>query len=81
MENLLIDDEIMQGKPYIIQDYLKRELANQILQMDYKTLEDTCYNMRLFADVFELLGEHINDNFITLKYNPMGSWYIESEEN
>lgn len=80
MNNFYINDEIMQGKPYQIQDYLKAELANQILKMDYKTIENTCFNMRLFADVFELLEEHINDDFIVLKYNPMGSWYIAEKE-
>lgn len=79
MNNLLINEEIMQGKPYQLQDYLKREIANQILSMDYKTIENTCNNMRMLADVFELLEEHINDNYISLKYNPMGSWYIEKE--
>lgn len=80
MNDLIIDEEIMQGKPYKIQDYLKRELANQILSMNYETIENTCDNMRMFADVFELLEEHINDKFITLKYNPMGAWYIEEEQ-
>lgn len=81
MNGLLINEEIMQGKPYQLQDYLKREIANQILSMDYKTIENTCNNMRMLADVFELLEKHINDNYITLKYTPMGSWYIENEEN
>lgn len=80
MNNLIINEEIMQGNPVQLQSYIKKEIANQILSMDYKTIENTCYNMRLFADVFELLEEHINDEIITLKYNPMGSWYIDEEE-
>lgn len=81
MNNLIITDEIMQGRPYQIQYYLQKELATQILSMDYKTIEDVCNNMRIFADVFELLEEHINDDYITLKYNPMGCWYTQKEEN
>lgn len=75
---MIIDEEILQGKPLLIEKKLKMEIVNQILNMgaDY---ENICENMRITADVFELLEEHINDDFITLKYNPMGSWYIEED--
>ena len=80
MNNLFIDNETMQGEPYLIESHLQRELAYQILKMSGNDYENVCNNMRIYADVFELLEEHINDDFITLKYNPMGTWYIESEE-
>lgn len=75
---MIIDEEILQGKPLLIEKELKMEIVNQILNMgaDY---ENICENMRITADMFELLEEHINDDFITLKYNPMGSWYIEED--
>lgn len=77
MTNLIINDEIIQGQPLAIENQLKIEIANQILKMSGNDYEDVTNNMRIIADIFEILEEHINDNFITLKYNPMGSWYIE----
>lgn len=79
MNNIIITEDIMQGKPLTIERELQREMAEQILTMSGNNYENVCNNMRVFADVIELLEEHINEDFITLRYNPMGSWYIESE--
>ena len=79
---VIINDEIMQGNPSMIESMLKVGLANDLLKMAGNDYENICDNLRKMADVFELLEEHINDEYITLKYNPMGSWYIkEDEEN
>lgn len=75
-----INEEIMHGDPMAIESMLKCELANQLLKMGANDYENVCNNMRIFADVFEILEEHINDDFILLKYNPMGSWYNETNE-
>lgn len=79
MNNVIITEDIMQGKPLAIERELQRETAEQILTMSGNNYENVCENMRVIADVIELLEEHINEDFITLRYNPMGSWYIESE--
>lgn len=78
-DNINVNDEIMEGKPSDLLRYLQTELANSILAMELNDLENTCDNMRLFADVLELLEEHINDEYIKLKYNPMGAWYIDND--
>ena len=77
---MIINDEIMQGQPLAIENHIKIEIANQILQMGGNNYEDVTNNMRIFADVLEIIEEHINDDVITLKYNPMGSWYLEEGE-
>lgn len=74
--NLIVTDEVLSGNPSMLEMYLQKELANMILNMDYKTVEETCFKMRLLADVFEILEEHINEEHITFKYNPMGYWYL-----
>lgn len=79
MNNVFISEELISGNPLMIEETLQRKIANQILKMSAKDYENVCNNMRVFADVFELLEEHINDEFITLKYNPMGNWYIEED--
>lgn len=78
--DLIINEELMQGQPYAIERELQRELTNQILTMNGNNYEDVATNMRQLADVIEILEEHINDEFITLKYNPMGAWYISEED-
>ena len=81
MNNAIINDEIMEGKPLQIEMELQRELASQILTLNGSNYENICNNMRMLADVFELLEEHINEEYIKLKYNPMGSWFlVETQE-
>lgn len=77
---VLISDEIMTGRPYNIERELQRELANQILTLNGNNYENITNNMRQLADVIEILEEHINDDFITLRYNQMGAWYISEED-
>lgn len=79
MSNLYVSEEEIYGKPIQIEQYFQREIANQILKMGGNDAENVINNMRATADVFELLEEYINDDFIVLKYNPMGSWYIEED--
>ena len=77
---VLISDELMTGRPYNIERELQRELANQILTLNGNNYENVTNNMRQLADVIEMLEEHINDDFITLRYNQMGAWYISEED-
>lgn len=77
--DLIINEELMTGKPYNIERELQRELANQILTLNGNNYENITNNMRELADVIEILEEHINDDFIILKYNPMGAWYVDEE--
>ena len=81
MLNIIIEETLLQGKPLQIERELQIQLANQILTMTGNNYQDTCEQMRQMADVFEILEEHINDDFITLKYNPMGCWYLVEENN
>jgi len=78
---MIINEDIIEGNPSELIMSLQTQIANQILRMSTNDYEDVCANMRMIADVFEILEEHINDECVTLKYNPMGAWYyVESEE-
>lgn len=74
-----INEEIMYGSPLCIENALKMEIISQIQGIKGDNYENICFNMRITADIIELLEEHINDEFIVLKYNPMGSWVIEND--
>lgn len=76
---MIINEDIMQGKPTQIIGHLQMEIVNEILKMG-NNYEDVCANMRMISDVFELLEEHINDEYVTLRYNPMGAWFLEEKE-
>lgn len=71
-----ISEELIKGNPSEILKIVTKEMATQIIDMSRDDYEDTCYNMRLMADLFEILFEHINDYYVELKYNPMGGWYL-----
>lgn len=76
---MIINEELIQGNPLAIESALKSEIANQILKMGASDYENVCNNMRMIADIFELLEENINKENITLRYNPMGAWYLDDE--
>ena len=80
--NLIIEEEILQGQPLRLETELKLELIQQLQQMNGNNYENICDNLRLLADVFEEIEDHINDDLITFKWNPMGAWYrVEEEES
>ena len=71
-----ISEELIKGNPSEILERVTKEMATQIIYMSIYDYADICCNMRLMADLFEILFEHINDYYVELKYNPMGSWYL-----
>lgn len=75
----IINEEIICGTPLYLESELKKEIIEQIQSLGAFNYEDICVNMRLTSDIFEILEENINDDFIVLKYNPMGSWYKERD--
>ena len=78
---MIINEDIIKGNPSELMMSLQTQIANQILHMSTNDYEDVCANMRMTSEIFEILEEHINDEIVTLKYNPMGAWYyVESEE-
>lgn len=76
-----IDEEIMYGSAETLLNDVKKEIIEQIKGIESDNYENVCYNMRVIADVIEILQENIGkeDDFIVLKYNPMGAWYKEEE--
>ena len=74
----IINDELIMGEPLKVESTLKVEIANQILKMGASDYEDVCNNMRLLADVFEIIEENIDKDIVRIVYNPMGKWQDES---
>ena len=75
----IINEEIICGSPIYIEMQLKREIIKQIQDLGAFNYEDIAVNMRQTADIFEILEDNINKEFILLKYNPMGVWYKERD--
>ena len=71
-----ISEELIKGNPSEILERITKDMAAQIIYMSIYDYADICCNMRLMADLFEILFEHINDDYVELKYNRMGSWYL-----
>lgn len=83
MTNIIIEEDILQGEPLRLERALIMETINALQQINGSNYEDTCHNLRLIADVIEEIEDHINDEIITFKWNPMGAWYRveEGEKN
>lgn len=76
----MINDEIMIGKPLELERELQMEIIQQLLTLSGSNYENICDNMRMVANIIEIIEEHMNENEITLRYNPMGEWYCEESE-
>ncbi len=80
-KTIIIEEELLQGQPLQLERALIMETVNALQQINGSNYENTCHNLRLVADVIEEIEEHINDEIITFKLDPMGSWYrVESED-
>lgn len=81
MTNVIIEEELLQGEPLRLERALIMETVNALQQINGSNYENTCHNLRMIADVIEEIENHINDEIITFKYNPMGAWYrVEEDE-
>lgn len=81
MTSVIIEEELLQGEPLRLERVLIMETVNQLQQINGSNYENTCHNLRMIADVIEEIEDHINDEIITFKYNPMGNWYrVEEDE-
>lgn len=81
MENVIINEELIQGNPKKLIEEIKKEMIYQIAQLDIEqsNYEMFNFNMQLFGEIVELIGDNYDKKIITLKYNPMGAWYIDNE--
>lgn len=77
--NVIIEEELLQGEPLRLERALIMETVNALQQINGSNYENTCHNLRLIADVIEEIEDHINDEIITFKWNPMGAWYRVEE--
>ena len=81
-DDLIINDEEIKGTLKDIREYFKYLLATQCMsiKVDYETL---VYNARIIIDFLEE-SEYYDDldenDVVIARLNPMGSIYIESEE-
>ena len=79
--NLTINDEEIIGKVCDVKEYLRYELANQCMSINYE-YENFIDNGRMILDFIERLeinGED-NENKIIVRVNPMGGFYYDDYE-
>ena len=65
-----ISEELIKGNPSEILERVTKEMATQIIYMSSDDYENTCCNMRLMADLFEILFEiFLLSNAVSPKIN------------
>lgn len=74
MEKVIINEDIIKGSPSRILSCLEVDLANNLLK---GVNDDIILKMKQLIDVFETLYDRINDDYISFKWNNMGSWYLD----
>lgn len=76
-----ISEDLIKGNPSELIRRITHEMATQLTNISCNDYEDTCYNTRLMTEVLEILFENVNNEYVELNYNPMGSWVlIENDE-
>lgn len=74
MEKVIINEDVIKGNPSKILTCLEVDLANILLK---GVNDDVILTMEQLIDVFETLYDRVNDDYISFKWNPMGSWYLD----
>ena len=74
MEKVIINEDVIKGNPSRILSCLEVDLANNLLK---GVNDDVILTMKQLIDVFETLYYRINDDYISFKWNNMGSWYLD----
>lgn len=74
MEKVIINEDVIKGNPSRILSYLEVDLANDLLK---GINDDVILKMKQLIGVFETLYDRINDDYISFKWNPMGSWCLD----
>lgn len=74
MEKVIINEDTIKGNPSRILSCLEVDLANNLLK---GINDDVILKMKQLIDVFETLYDRINDDYISFKWNNMGSWYLD----
>lgn len=80
MNNLYVDEELIKGYVIDIKTYMIRELKKYITISE----DEIDFSITLVNDVNEVLQvikDLKNNEFVVLKYHPMGSWYLEEGED
>lgn len=79
MDILYVDEELIKGYVKDIKTYMIRELKK------YITIgEEIDFSVELVNDINKVLQTIVDlkdSEYVTLKYNPMGAWYLESESD
>lgn len=74
MEKVIINEDTIKGNPSRILSCLEVDLANNLLK---GINDDVILKMKQLIDVFETLYDRINDDYISFKWNNMGSWHLD----
>lgn len=71
-----INEDLIKGNPSELIGRITHEMATQLINISCSDYEDVFYTTRLMTEVLEILFENVNNEYVELKYNPMGSWVL-----
>lgn len=74
MEEVIINEDVIKGNPSRILSCLEIDLADNLSK---GVNDDVILTMKQLIDVFETLYDRVNDDYISFKWNSMGSWYLD----
>ena len=80
MKKLVVNEEEIRGNVKDIKNYMIKELWEYMgtYTEQIETLTDMIYNVN---NILQVISDLSDRDYVILKYNPMGSWYLESEVN
>lgn len=78
MNKVIVNDERIEGTPTYVLSRIQIELANYILKLDTRELENASAKLEETAEILKLLEDYLNEDYVLLEKTPMGSWVLKN---
>lgn len=79
MNKFYVDEEKMCGTPTQLKNYIKKEVKYQMTHLEDIGIEMVSFNLKMSAEILDIINENSDKKLLTLLYNPMGSWFLKEE--
>ena len=78
MNKVIVNDEKIEGATTYVLSRLQIELANYMLSLDTRELENASAKLEETAKILRILEDYLNEEYVLLEKTPMGSWVLKN---
>lgn len=78
MNKVIVNDEKIEGATTYVLSRIQVELANYMLSLDTRELENASAKLEETAKILRILEDYLNEEYVLLEKTPMGSWVLKN---